>query len=490
MTPAARLRWALLGAVGLIAVLRLARITTFPPVVADEGVWLFSVREWLRGPPDTWEDFPGQTYYWVLGAGYAITPAYHWVMGAVFTVFGFSLHVARVASGLAALVGLAFFYGLARRLFDARTALWAFLLLGTSFAATAFSRQALIEPFQITWMIALAFFWVGRGRASLIGIAVCTAGLLLTKFSGAFLIPALILASVHDRRRDGPLLDLRALDLRKVGAVAAGALAAAAVFAAILLSQAEMGAWSWEGTLLKPQEDPSGALLRVGRFAIVPDVMYEFVQSLAQGEPFLFALAVAATVRGLVYRQAGVAVWWFVIGFVMLAVSLGRLAPYSAMLYPAMALAVAWFVMDLERVEPRPDRKVQWTTLLLAVVVGYSVLRGLAGIGTTRDPTAPAVAWLSPRLEADHVVVAAPYVLVQLPGARHLSMWNLREGFREPSCEELERRGVDWVLVEDREWRSYVGRGGTPRDQADELIAGCGRRTFHSPRASVYRLSE
>jgi len=465
-------RWTILVlALAMILLLRLLLLSSFPPVQADEGGWPLNVRVWLT------EGIKTKDYF--------LVPAYYWVLSVPFAIFGATLAVARAASAVLGLVGLSLFYGLAlRALGERRGALWAAVILGVSYPAIMIDRRALIEPLQTVWLVAVVFFFLGRSRWDRIGLAGSMAGLLLTKVSGIFILPALMIASLFEKT-NGPW----AARLSRWFPLIAGAGIAIAVFVVLCFVDSTLSLKGWsQAAFASSSQGP--VLVRLGRFGVDPVGVFETFRWLTGLAPFLVAFGLAGTAKGLLEGRQCAIVCWLVVGLAFLLLQLYRLENHTAPLYPALVLAATWLLMELDRQEQASTLGrlgLSWPRVVLVCIVVYSVARLVGGLVLVRDPTASAVDWLQARVGDEDRVVAAPYVLMQLR-AQPVSFWDFPPDYL-PTCERLAHRHINWVFIDRREWLNHLAEVGFERQGAVEALAGCGVLELQTPDAAIYRIA-
>lgn len=453
---------ALIVALGMVVAVRTLWLGRYPIVSADEGGWPLAVRTWVEQGLATFD--------------YYQAPAYHWILGLPYRWFGSTVVVGRSTAAVFDLLGLACFTGAAYRLTgDRRTALWALLLLGLDYTAVLTDRRAYIEPFEMFWMNALVFFFLGRKRSDLAGTAVATAGLLLTKASGAFILVALVAATLTDT--PGPD---RAERRRGWLALCAGTGAAAIVFAILWLHNPGAFHTGWaasmRGEAVRAGNGPEAvpAVFRVGFIIIDPNFGFKILRVLSTDAPFGLVLGAAATIKSLLERRATLIGWWLVIGLAAILVQAVWLENHLAVLYPAMALGSAWFLADMDRVAFARRRfgiRWTWASVLLVFVLLYDVTRFAGGVATTREPSRTTVQWLDRHTRPADVVLAAPYIVMQrtTPAKAH---WDLAPPYY-PTIDSLRVWHVRWVVVDRKEWVGSLRAQHADLGAFNQALAAC-----------------
>ena len=452
-----------LGAVVILA-LRFLGLEGYP-TAADEGGWPLSVRRFVEDGERTFDYFKA--------------PGFHWQLWAPFELFGASIGVARAAASTAGLVGLLFFHRLARLLLPGARQAWvATLLLGTSYAAVLIDRRALIEPFLVAWMVALAFFALRRARHDGWWVALCTAGVLLTKASGIFLLPVLgLVALVGDGSARGDA-EGRAGTWRVVAGLAGGVALACAAFFALYRSDPFTFLDGWMPTLLTASTSlavvPEPTVPHLGRFGIDPAKVMDWLGTLARDEPFLFALGVAGMTRGIVEGRQRAMSLWLLGGMAFLLAQTHVLENHLAVLYAPLALLAAWLLADLDRTAvPRRVAGVAltWCRVLVAAIVGFGAVRAAGAIALTTDPSLGATRWVEARRAPGEAVLAAPFVLMRLEGP--VAPFVALPAPYAPEPEALATLGVRWVIVDAVEWRGHAARFVEGRARFEAALARC-----------------
>ncbi len=139
---------------------------------------------------------------------------FYWELIAAFSVFGVTDFAARFFPALFGVAGLALTYGLARRLYDARTAFWSAMILGTGLLYAVLAKLILTDMSLFVFFGAtLGAFLIGyrEERCAYFYAAYACAGLAtLTKGPIGLLLPGLVILVFLTLRRDlGALARIR-----------------------------------------------------------------------------------------------------------------------------------------------------------------------------------------------------------------------------------------------------------------------------------------
>ncbi|GEM_PF-1716093 len=461
-THATRLGAQAIAAIALVVIVHTLWLGRYPIIAPDEGGWPLAVRNWADHGLATFD--------------YYQAPVYHWILGLAFRLFGPTVVVGRDTAAIFTLLGLACFTGAAYRLTgDRRTALWALLLLGLDYATVLTDRRAYIEPFQMFWMNALVFFCLGRTRRDLVAAALATAGLLLTKANGAFILVALVLASLTD----APPMD-RERRRRSWLALAAGAALAALVFAILAMHDPSEFLKGWiattRGVPVRPGNGPGvvPAVFRVGFIVIDPNFAFRILRVLSTDAPFGVVLGTAGAIMALFERRSTLIGWWFFLGLAALIVQAVWLENHLAVLYPAMALGSAWFLAEMDRTAMARHRfgvRWTWASIVLVVVLVYDVARFAGGVATTREPSRATVQWLDRHTQPSDVVLAAPYIVMQRTTPAK-SFWDLVPPYL-PAADSLQAWHVRWLVVDRKEWIGAMRLQGADLGAFNNALAAC-----------------
>ena len=451
-----------IAAIVLVVIVHTLWLGRYPIIAADEGGWPLAVRNWTEHGLATFD--------------YYQAPVYHWILGLAFRLFHPTVVIGRDTAAIFNLLGLACFAGAAYRLTgDRRTAFWALLLLGLDYATVLTDRRAYIEPFQMFWMNALVFFFLGRSRRDLVAVAVAAAGLLLTKANGAFIIVAVVLASLSDV----PAMDR---DSRRWSwlALTAGVGIAVVVFAILAVHDPSEFMKGWiattRGVPVRPGNGPGvvPAVFRLGFIVIDPNFGFRILRVLSTDAPFGVVLGAAGAIKALFERRATLIGWWFFLGLAALIVQAVWLENHLAVLYPAMALGSAWFLAEMDRTAMTRQRfgvRWTWASVVLVFVLVYDVARFAGGVATTREPSRATVQWLDRHTQPSDVVLAAPYIVMQRATPER-SFWDLVPPYL-PAADSLQAWHVRWLVVDRKEWIGAMRLQGADLGAFNTGLAAC-----------------
>ena len=183
--------------IGLIAVLlltwgmRWGALMESPPGWRDDDLielYTFSARILEEGPQIY---FPGASGH---------EPLFHTLRAPVLAVAGINQASARWPSAVAGTLAVLLTWALGRRMFSVRTGLTGAALVAVSFWGLMYSRVAIRHIGALPWMV-LALYWGWRQLrdrrpppGALVGLALGTAGALLTYYAGR-LMPVLLIAA-------------------------------------------------------------------------------------------------------------------------------------------------------------------------------------------------------------------------------------------------------------------------------------------------------
>jgi 4-amino-4-deoxy-L-arabinose transferase-like glycosyltransferase len=423
----------------LILAVHLIGLGTYPRITADEGGWPLSVRNWVETGTRS--------------SDYYMAPGYHWLLAIPFRFFGALHSVGRPVSVAVSLLALFLFHRLTRKLAGDEMAFWATLLLGTSYPAVLIGRRALMEPFQIAIMTGLC---LAVASVRWLPMAALTAALLLTKASGIFLVPALAIS-----KRRMPVM----------AALAGGIALAAAVFYWLYTQDPATFLQGWI-TDMKHGNVP-GSKDAAGRFRVNPLSIELTVRWLSEHEPVLFGISAMGLLKALWDRKHPLMAAWYLCGAAFLFIQVYVQENHRAVLLPPLCFFGAYLLTEL---------RFPWTRPALGLLAAYSVARIAGGIALAHNPHAATLSWMKSHTAPSARVMAAPYLLMNLP-ARPASFWTLPPPY-VPTPEALRCRHVDWVIVDTEEWTPEV------RDEKklEAALVECCELKHAAPNARIYRV--
>ncbi len=455
-------------ALALGVVLRLVSLDDFPPPMLDEGGWPYSAREWAM--------------YGRMTFDFHTTPGYHVVLGAVFDLFGATMLTARVFSAWLAVLSLALFWWVVRRISaDATVAAWSTVLWATCFPAIDIGRRALIEPIQmVAILLVVAALSATRRRAAIVGGALATASLVLIKANAIVLLPAFALALWWDRSAA-----LRTERLAKIGGMALGIALAGAVF--LLLYRADPATFTagWSPTLTKSFLASGAPVLRLGRFVIDPQLIQSGLDFIAAQTPFLFVLGLIGAARAVRDRDATIGGFWTLLLLPFLLLQVLQSPQYFSVLYPAFAIGSAALLVAAARATPG---RLAWPVLALWVVVADGLGRSTAAMLFLGRPDRSTVTWLRDRIPAGERVMAAPFVLMQLAEPT-VSMFRLPDPPFVPIPDRLREHDVRWIVIDEPEWRTRLARAGIDSAALADTLRPCCSLVHANGYAWIYRVN-
>lgn len=468
-----RLEWPVVLALLWIAALRLAGLGAYLRIEADEGGWPLAVRQWVETGTRTYDFY--------------MAPGYHWLLGPAFWLLGPEHPAGRLVSALWGLAGLWLFHRLAARLAGPAAAWWSVLILGASYAALLVDRRALIEPFQIMLMLALCVAVVEAGRGWRWVAASLTALLLLTKASAIFLLPALTLASLWP----GPVRTSwrRALQLGLV--LGAGLALALAIFGWLYLSDPAtfVHGWTKDMQIVNTTGKPGAG----SRFALNVESTWRTLRYFGTVDPALIVLAALGAGRAL--REGGrypLMLAWLLLGGAFLGVQQYVAAQHRAILIAPMCFFGGWLLSEWDQRAARyawlgGRIEVSWPRLCLVAIMAASTGRLLLTGGRFAERDTSGARWLNAQASPGEVVVAAPYVLMQLGRIRPVSFFTLPAPFL-PRHAALAASQAAWIVVDDREWLVHIGEEGVPAGEMETALGECCELAHTAPGSRVYRV--
>jgi hypothetical protein len=428
------------------AALRLIALPAFPEVVADEGLWTNSSKNFVAFG-DWFMD--GRTHLF-------LSPVFHGLSVGIFEIFGPSIAAARVISGAAGTISVLLLYLLVLRV-TARVDL-AFVsgtLLGVTADFVFHSRLAIIESLQLCFLLssALALSRGGTGGAVTGGLAFALA--LLTKLNSAWfgvVLPFFLLGSSRPRAvmRDPVWLGRCLL----FGAVAIGS--AAAVYAALYHYHPDrfVAAFRFEldGLHFAGLSRP---IVQFGRFGIDPVQAARTLLGLFRESPFLMVLATLGGVFAVMLRYSpalAFAVWaLFGSGFALMQI-------YQPPRYfHAMAPAYCFFaaVAVLAWRDGAAVTKQRFLGAVLGVYVAFNLsYLALNAVANPARMVDSVTRWARENTRPSDNILAAGYLCTDLPN-RAYARYHLGADITQLAA-SIDRYEIAYVIADRSEWSSAL----------------------------------
>jgi hypothetical protein len=463
---------ALAAFVAVVVVLRLVGLHDYPPPATDEGGWVLETVDWLHTGRMT--------------EAFAEVPAFVLQLAPWLRSSEPPLFRARLISSVYGLLGLLLFWRIAARLLsDRRPAMAATVLLATSYAAVLTGRRALVEPMQTTWMLAVVLCSLRTSISGLAGLGATVAIAITTKASALAVLPVALLAPLLAPRSPGLPAGRVARRVAWHGAALLTGLGVATLaFWLVSRSNPEAFQHYWHRTLSSVRDD-AAPLGQAGRFGLDIGLLASLPFELLRDEPVLFPLALAGcalAIRDAALRLPAV---WLGCTILFLAAQVWRLQNHLAIAHAPMALlagAFLWRVADGRGVAPSP----RWAPILFGLAILASAARFGLGVSRNRDEAAEAVQWIRGNIPDTARVVGAPYILMRTKVDVE-SFATAGDSSLAPTSAALRASGVDWVVVDEREWRSLLRSAGRTQD-AEREIARCCRQRWSSPAVDIYEV--
>ncbi len=424
------------------AALRLIALSAFPEVVADEGLWTNSSKNFVAFG-DWFMD--GRTHLF-------LSPAFHALSAGMFEVFGPSIATARVVSGVAGTVSVLLLYLLVLRMTARRDlAFISATLLGVTADFVFHARLAIIESLQLCLLLASALALSrGGARGALFGGLAFAAALLTKANSASFaaVLPFFLLGGwrLRDDVRDPAWLGRCLL----FGVVAMGS--AAAVYAALYVYQPErfVAAFRFELDGLHFARD-SRPIIQLGRFGIDPIMAARSLLGLFRESPFLMVLATLGGVFALILRRPpalAFAVWaLFGTGFALAQI-------YQPPRYfHAMAPAYCFFaaLATLAWRDEAAGSNQRLPRAALGVYVAFNL--GYLLMNAVENPArqvASVTRWAREHTRPSDNILAAGYYCTDLPN-RAYAHYHLGYDMAQLAA-NIDRYAIAYVIVDVDEW--------------------------------------
>jgi len=427
---------------GVSAALRLIALPAFPEIVADEGLWTNSSKNFVAFG-DWFMD--GRKHLF-------LSPVFHALSVGVFAVFGPAIATARAISGAAGTVSVLLLYLLVHRVTSRRDlAFVSATLLGVTADFIFQSRLALIESLQLCFLLASALALSSGGTRGALTGGLAFAVALLTKANAAsfaVVLPFFLLAGarLRDAVRDPVWLGRCLL----FGVVAFGS--AAAVYAALYLQHPELfvAAFRFEldGVHFAGLSHP---LVQLGRFGIDPVQMARSLLDLFRESPFLLVLATLGCVFAVILRRPpalAFAVWaLFGSGFVL--VQLYQPPRYFHAMAPAFCFFAAVAMLAWRDEGAGTNQRLPRAALAVYVAfnLGYLLMNAVAN---PARQIASVTRWAREHTRPSDHILAAGYFCTDLPN-RAYAHYYLGDDMAQLAA-SIDRYAIDYVITDIYEW--------------------------------------
>lgn len=437
----------IVGFVLLPGCLRVLGLDGFPGVIADEGLWTNSSKNFVAYG-DWFMD--GRTHA-------LLSPVFHGLTVLIYSLSEPSIANARTVSALASTGSVPLLYGLVRRSTgDIGLAATAAIIFGMSSLYVYTGRQAMIEATQIFFALLAAWFVARRDRtgALLGGLAFGLA--LLAKINVAILGPILVLFILPVDR------PLRALRERKTWLLGAGfAIASLGLAAAVnfvlysiepeLFRRAYL--FELRGDHFAPESAP---LLRFGRFALNPIYAARNVLELIREAPMQMILCMFGAVTALANRKALPLAWWAWLigaaGFVL--IQNYQPVRYFLIAAPAFALFAAVGLMGWGEGHT-PTRGRLWQpaqSAALALFVAFNLASIVMNVFANPDTRLRTIRdWVHSETSPEERIIAAGFFCTDLVNPSYAHYY-LGSSDIDELATNVERLDIGYVIHDDREW--------------------------------------
>lgn len=449
MRLAERPRLALAALLALCAALRLVALPAFPEVVADEGLWTNSSKNFVAFG-DWFMD--GRKHLF-------LSPAFHALGVVVFELFGASIAHARALSAVAGTLSVGLLYALVWRVTRRHALAFASATLFGVTADFVFqARLALIESLQLCFLLASALALAGgrlRGALAggfLFGIA------LLTKANAAFFAAVLPFFLLGERRLRDALRQPAWLGL--CGAFALVALATAgAVYASLYAFDPErfVAAFRFEldGDQFASLQNP---LVRLGRFGIDPVQIGRSLLELFRESPFLMVLASLGCVFGALERRERMLAFgvWAVFGSAFVLAQLFQPLRYFHAMGPAYAFFAALALLAWRDANGAAGARLSQAALAVYVAFNLAYL-GMNAVANPARRVASVTRWASEHTRPGDRIMAAGYLCTDLPN-RAYGHYYLGDDMTQLAA-SIDRYAIDWVIADVYEWSPELRAG-------------------------------
>lgn len=440
----------LLVLTGCAALLRFVLLGAFPDIVADEGLWTNSSKNYVAFG-DWFMD--GRTHM-------LLSPVFHWLSVVVFELFHPSIAGARAISALAGVASMLLLYLLTCRIsgrqdFATITA----IVFGFDAVSVLQSRLALIESLELCVCLAAAVLLVQRWRGATVAAGVLFGVALLTKVNAGFLLPVLVgflflrLAQAPDRDTLTPV--------REAGVFAVvSLLVAGAVYGVLYQTFPQQFIPAFKFQLDGVHfEGISHPIVRLGRFGLDPVQASRTIIALFRDSPFLMVLAVCGAGLSVVARPRGVELFgpWLIVGVGFFLCQMFQPVRYFYLVIPAFAFFAA---VAIDRLAAGEFSGATLNRRMTIVVVGlYLVFNlGYVGMGAVANrgtKLQQVVQWVRANTQPTDRIMAAGYFCTDLPNRCYAHYLLARD--MSQLTESIRKYQIDYVIFDSGEWHHDLG---------------------------------
>ncbi len=435
--------------IALSAALRLFALPAFPEIVADEGLWTNSSK-----------NFVAFGDWFMDGRKHALlSPVFHALSVGLFEVFGPAIAIARLISAIAGTLSVLLLYGLVLRMTARRDlAFVTATLLGVTSGFVFQSRLALIESLQLSLLLGSALALARGGvRGALTGGLVFAVAL-LTKANAASFAVVLPFFLVGSRRFRDVARDPAWLGCCAVFAVVAFGVAAAG-YGALYAAEPErfVAAFRFEldGVVFEGLSHP---IVQLGRFGIDPVQMARSLLDLFRESPFLMVLATLGCVFTAILRRPPALAFavWASFGTAFILVQLYQPLRYFHAMAPAYCFFAAVAILAWQEESPGSTPRLARAALAVYVAfnLGYLLMNAVANPARKLASVTP---WALANTRPGDRILAAGYLCTDLPN-RAYAHYYMGSDMAQLAA-SIDRYAIDYVIVDVHEWSPTLRDG-------------------------------
>jgi len=434
---------------GCAVLLRFVWLGSFPEIVADEGLWTNSSKNYVAFG-DWFMD--GRKHM-------LLSPVFHWLSVVVFKLDHPSIVSARVISALAGVVSILLLYILTWRVCERRDlAAITAILFGFDAVSVLQSRLALVESLQLCVCLAAGVLLVERWRGAAVAAGVVFGAALLTKVNAGFLLPVFIVflllrpASGADQ---GRLASAREAGVFAVVSLLVAGLGYGALYATFPREFVPAFAFQLDGVHF---EEISHPIFRFGRFGLDPVQASRTTIALFRESPFLMVLATCGAALSLVTRPRGVELFgpWLTVGVAFFLCQMFQPVRYFYLVSPAFAffaaVATDRLTGGLSDATLRRRMTAAVVGLYLLFNVGYVAMGLVANRGGKLQQV---VEWVRTHTQPRDRIMAAGYFCTDLPN-RCYAHYSLARDMSQLE-ESIRKYSIDYVIFDNGEWHHDLG---------------------------------